>query len=459
MEMKNKTILIVDDELDICVTLSKILNSNGYKTITATNSSSCLNELKKNFVDLVLLDVWLEGSKKNGIELLKIIKNYNKNLPVILISGHGNIEMAVNAIKKGAFYFVEKPFKSEKLFLLIERALENAFLKKEYEVYKNAYDNQNEIIGHSKSINKIKKNINKLARTNARIFLFGEPGTGKKLIAKKIHESSSRSDKPFISINCSMLNNESFVEQFFGKDRIEDKSIGYIQKAEGGTILLNEICNMAFEVQAKLTDFLQKETYSLKGLNEKVYSNIRFISTTSKNPIEEIEEKRFRKELFYRLNVAQIKVPSISKRRDDIPILIDFFIQKIKKHNNLPEIKLTSDVYTILQTCLWPGNITQLKNFVDWLYIMYPKLINKGKNISVNLLPKDLFKKSNELYESKSNQLIMNLPIRKARKEFEKKYLVNQVNRFGGNISKTANFIGMERSALHRKIKNIGIKK
>ena len=367
--------------------------------------------------------------------------------------------MAVNAIKKGAFYFVEKPFKSEKLFLLIERALENAFLKKEYDVYKNAYDNQNEIIGHSKSINKIKKDINKLARTNARIFLFGEPGTGKKLIAKKIHESSTRCDKPFISINCSMLNNESFVEQFFGTDRIGNKSIGYIQKAEGGTILLNEICNMAFEVQAKLTDFLQKETYSLKGLNEKVYSNIRFISTTSKNPIEEIEEKRFRKELFYRLNVAQIKVPSISKRRDDIPILIDFFIQKIKKHNNLPEIKLTSDVYTILQTCLWPGNITQLKNFVDWLYIMYPKLINKGKNISVNLLPKDLFKRSDELDESKSNKLIMNLPIKKARKEFEKKYLVNQVNRFGGNISKTANFIGMERSALHRKIKNIGIKK
>ena len=256
-----------------------------------------------------------------------------------------------------------------------------------------------------------------------------------------------------------MLNNESFVEQFFGTDRIGNKSIGYIQKAEGGAILLNEICNMAFEVQAKLTDFLQKETYSLKGLNEKVYSNIRFISTTSKNPIEEIEEKRFRKELFYRLNVAQIKVPSISKRRDDIPTLIDFFIQKIKKHNNLPEIKLTSDVYTILQTCLWPGNITQLKNFVDWLYIMYPKLINKGKNISVNLLPKDLFKKSNELDETRSNQLIMNLPIRKARKEFEKKYLVNQVNRFGGNISKTANFIGMERSALHRKIKNIGVKK
>ena len=457
--MKNKTILIIDDEEDICSTLSKILTAQGYKTLTSLDATNGLNQIKKNVVDLVLLDVWLEGSKKNGIELLKIIKNFNINLPVILISGHGNIEMAVNSIKKGAFYFIEKPFKSEKLFLLIDRALENAFLKKEYEVYKNIYDEENDIIGSSKSINIIKKNINKLSLTNARVLLSGEAGTGKKLIAKKIHQSSSRSEKPFISINCSVLDNRNFDEQLFGNDSNNNKSLGYIQQAEGGTILLNEICDMPYELQSKLTDFLQKETYSIKNENEKVYSNIRFISTTNKNPNNEIEQKKLKKDLYYRLNVAHIRVPTLNNRRDDIPILIDFFIQKIKKKNNLPEIKLSKDVYTVLQTCSWPGNITQLKNFVDWLYIMYPKIINRENNITVNLLPKELFKNSNQLNESKSNKLIMNLPIKEARKEFEKKYLINQVNRFGGNISKTANFIGMERSALHRKIKNIGVKK
>ena len=457
--MKNKTILIIDDEEAICSTLSKILTAQGYKTLTSLDATNGLNQIKKNVVDLVLLDVWLEGSKKNGIELLKIIKNFNINLPVILISGHGNIEMAVNSIKKGAFYFIEKPFKSEKLFLLIDRALENAFLKKEYEVYKNIYDEENDIIGSSKSINIIKKNINKLSLTNARVLLSGEAGTGKKLIAKKIHQSSSRSEKPFISINCSVLDNRNFDEQLFGNDSNNNKSLGYIQQAEGGTILLNEICDMPYELQSKLTDFLQKETYSIKNENEKVYSNIRFISTTNKNPNNEIEQKKLKKDLYYRLNVAHIRVPTLNNRRDDIPILIDFFIQKIKKKNNLTEIKLSKDVYTVLQTCSWPGNITQLKNFVDWLYIMYPKIINRGNNITVNLLPKELFKNSNQLNESKSNKLIMNLPIKEARKEFEKKYLINQVNRFGGNISKTANFIGMERSALHRKIKNIGVKK
>ena len=291
MNMKNKTILIIDDEEAICSTLSKILTAQGYKTLTSLDATNGLNQIKKNVVDLVLLDVWLEGSKKNGIELLKIIKNFNINLPVILISGHGNIEMAVNSIKKGAFYFIEKPFKSEKLFLLIDRALEIAFLKKEYEVYKNIYDEENDMIGSSKSINIIKKNINKLSLTNARVLLSGEAGTGKKLIAKKIHQSSSRSEKPFISINCSVLDNRNFDEQLFGNDSNNNKSLGYIQQAEGGTILLNEICDMPYELQSKLTDFLQKETYSIKNENEKVYSNIRFISTTNKNPNNEIEQK------------------------------------------------------------------------------------------------------------------------------------------------------------------------
>ena len=459
--MQKKKILIVDDEEDICSTLSKILSSKDYDVSTSLNSTDALENIKKRVFDLVLLDVWLEGSKKNGIELLKIIKNYKRNLPIILISGHGNIEMAVNAIKKGAFYFIEKPFKSEKLFLLIDRALENAFLKKEYEVYKNKYDETSELIGVSKFIRNVKKTIQKLSQSNARVFLSGEPGTGKKLIAEKIHQNSNRSDKPFLSIDCAMLDTNHFNEEFFGNGKDENQSLGYIQKAEGGTILLNEICDMPYNIQSKFTDFLQKESYLVRGDKDKINSDIRFISLSNKNPIEEIEKKNLKKELFYRLNVVHVKFIPVNKRREDIPLLVDYFIKKAKKFNNLSEIKLTKDAYALLQSGLWNGNITQIKNFIDWLYIMYPKIINKGKDISVNLLPKDLFKYSNQTSQSNEidNKLMMNLPIKEARREFEKKYLINQVTRFGGNVSKTANFIGMERSALHRKIKNIGVKK
>ena len=456
-----KKILIVDDENDICVTLSKILWDQGYDVTTAKNSSAALKEIKKNIIDLVLLDVWLEGSKKNGLELLKIIKNFNENMPVILISGHGNIEMAVNAIKKGAFYFIEKPFKSEKLFLLIERALENAYFKKEYEVLKNKVDDENEeIVGVSSYTNTLRKNIKKLSRTNARILISGEIGSGKKLIASVIHNNSNRSKKTFVTIHCSMLNNKSFEKDFFGNFVKEEKTLGFIQQADGGTIFLNEICDMPYDIQGKFTNFLQKETYSPEGIADKFNANVRIISSTSKNCLSEIENKRLRKDLFYRLNVAPLKVPPIKQRRDDIPILVDYFIKRIMRQNRVKELKLSNDVISILQTVTWSGNITQIKNFVDWLYIMYPNIINKGNSITTSLLPKELFEKdSTDKITNQNNQSLMNLPIKDARKEFEKNYLLNQVNRFSGNISKVANFIGMERSALHRKIKQIGVKK
>ena len=456
-----QNILIIDDDKDICVTLSKILSSKGFETIISNNSDTAINEIKNKPVDLVLLDVWLEGSKKNGLELLKIIKNFNPNTPVILISGHANVEMAVKAIKEGAFYFIEKPFKSEKLFLIIDRALENAFLRNKYEVYKENIGNDTEFIGNTALINNLKRKIKQISNTNARILITGESGTGKNFVAKLIHNLSSRSSKPFITINCALLNDKNFDKSFFGDFNEENNTLGYIQKAGQGTIYLKEICDLEYHIQGKITNFLQKESYSLNfpsGEKDSFSTNIRFISSSSKNLNEEVEKKRLRKDLLYRLNVATLQIPSIKKRREDIPLIINHFIEQKEKMSQ-KKIKLSEDIYPILQTIDWPGNVTQIKNFVEWLYILVKSSNKKIDLITSNMLPNDLLTEKKDGNKKEEKKTIMNLPIKDARKHFEKEYLINQVSRFGGNISKTANFIGMERSALHRKIKEIGIKK
>ena len=455
-----QNILIVDDDKDICSTLSKILSSKGYLSNIANNSDAAINEIKNTPIDLVLLDVWLEGSQKDGIELLKIIKKFNPNIPVILISGHANIDMAVKAIKLGAFYFIEKPFKSEKLFLIMDRALENAFLKSKYETYKENRENE-EFIGNTTIVSNLKKKIKQVSATNARVLISGDSGTGKNLIAKMIHDQSNRSSKPFITINCALLDNKNFDKTFFGNFDSTKKDLGFIQKAGQGTIYLKEICDLDHFIQGKITNFLQKETYTLDlddGQKNNFNTNIRFISSTNRNINDEIENKRLRKDLLYRLNVASIQVPSIKKRREDIPLIINNFLSK-KNDDSFKKIKLSDEVYALLQTAEWPGNVTQIRNFVDWLYIFFKSSNKKIDVISANMIPNDILKEDNLDNSEEKNKSMMNLPIKDARKNFEKQYLISQVNRFGGNISKTANFIGMERSALHRKIKEIGIKK
>ena len=431
-----QNILIIDDDKDICVTLSKILSSKGFEIIISNNSDTAINEIKNKPVDLVLLDVWLEGSKKNGLELLKIIKIFNPNTPVILISGHANVEMAVKAIKEGAFYFIEKPFKSEKLFLIIDRALENVFLRNKYEVYKENIDNDTEFVGNTASINNLKRKIKQISNTNARILITGESGTGKNFVAKLIHNLSSRSSKPFITINCALLNDKNFDKSFFGDFNEENNTLGYIQKAGQGTIYLKEICDLEYHIQGKITNFLQKESYSLNfpsGEKDSFSTNIRFISSSSKNLNEEVEKKRLRKDLLYRLNVATLQIPSIKKRREDIPLIINHFIEQKEKMSQ-KKIKLSENVYPILQNIDWPGNVTQIKNFVEWLYILVKSSNKKIDLITSNMLPNDLLTEKKDGSKKEEKKTIMNLPIKDARKNFEKEYLINQVSRFGGNI-------------------------
>jgi two-component system nitrogen regulation response regulator NtrX len=445
-------ILIVDDEADIRNLLADILEDEGHKIFQAGNAGGAISTFSHNVIDLVILDIWLEGSEFDGLGVLKKIRSLNSMTPVIMISGHGNIETAVQTIKAGAYDFIEKPFKSEKLIILIDRALSAAQLSAENKELKKNLQ-QFEFIGESRSIQAIKDEIKNIASTKSRVLITGEPGVGKEALARYIHQCSNRKDKNFIKLDSSSLNHKNFDSEMFGSQN----AMGLLEKANGGVLYIDEIGQLDAQSQAKLLKVLQDNAFMKAG--NPVTLDIRLISSSSYDLPTLIQNNEFNQSLFYRINVVPITIPPLKDRKSDISPLSNMFISFFSNNLNLPLIELSEEALTHLTLHQWPGNVRQLKNLIEWLMIMHAK---SKTTINLEDLPRDLFSgNDNDNFSEESGVIIsseiISRPLRIARDIFERDYLKAQLKRFSGNISETAKFVGMERTALHRKIKALGV--
>ena len=449
-------ILIVEDEDDIREMIAGILADEDYGVRTAATSEDALQEVKSRVPSLVVLDVWLKGSSIDGIELLDVLKGQHPNLPVIVISGHGTVETAVSAIRKGAFDYIVKPFKSEKLLVTVERALENARLRRENEELKGRAVTDDSLIGDSAPISQIRAKIDKIAPTNSRVLIFGPSGSGKELIARLIHGSSERAGGPFIAVNAASMVPQRVEQELFGVVSDDGDSIkpGLLEKAHNGTLYLDEVGDMPLETQGKLLRLLIEQKFQRVGGSENVQVDVRVITSTSRDLEQESRIGQFREDLYHRLNVMPLAVPSLRERREDIPQLVDHFIERLSTSTGLPSRSIGQDAMAALQAHDWPGNVRQLRNNVERLLILATG--NPDKPITLDTLPSEV-SVVRSAQNPKSDDRIISMPLRDAREHFERDYLEAQIERFGGNISKTASFVGMERSALHRKLKSLGV--
>jgi len=446
-------ILVVDDEADIRELISGILNDEGYDTRTAGNSDDALKEIDARRPSLLILDIWLQGSKLDGLEILEAVKKKHKDLPVIIISGHGNIETAVTAIKRGAYDFISKPFESEKLLILVERATEVDRLRRENTELKEKAGYENQLTGTSSAITLIRNTIEKVAPSGSRVLITGASGTGKEMVARLIHHQSKRANGAFIVVNAASMSPENMESELFGveEDGVVVKT-GVFEKAHGGTLFFDEVADMPQTTQAKILRILTDQTFERVGGNQRVQVDVRVVSATGRNLRQEIEAQRFREDLYHRLNVVPVQVPSLTQRREDIPLLVKQMVQGFTSATGRLPRDIDDEALSALQAHDWPGNVRQLKNTVERMLI----LSSDEEVITVSLLPPDIMADS-EIIRPNSNTEIMTLPLRDARETFEREYLNVQIQRFQGNISKTAEFVGMERSALHRKLKGLGI--
>tara|TARA_B100000470_G_scaffold108319_1_gene83614 strand:- start:723 stop:2084 length:1362 start_codon:yes stop_codon:yes gene_type:complete len=446
-------ILIIDDNSDIRFLISDLLKDDGYEVRTAANFSQALSEINKKLPDVAIIDVKLDKGDRDGIELLTVIKKLDKNLPVIIISGHANIQMAVDSLKKGAFEFVQKPFDKNRLLNFVTRAVENINLKRENQKLNTQLFYSYDLIGESEEIKKIKNLIDKVAKTDSRVFIFGSAGSGKELVARKLHKISQRSNKPFVIVNGALLEPERYELELFGSEN-SDGTINYgsFEKAQGGTLLIDEISEIPFETQAKILRVIIDQKFKrINGISE-IKVNLRIISTTSKNIREEIEKGNFREDLYHRLNVVPVNIPPLSERTEDIPYLIKYFSEKISEINKSNKVEINPE-NQLLYSYSWPGNVRELRNLVERISI----LSLSGNISNTNKIINDsLSETQNENVQTINEST--SVPLKKAREIFEKNYLISQLKKNNGNISKTADFIGMERSALHRKLKILGIK-
>ncbi|MDB4196820.1 sigma-54 dependent transcriptional regulator [Ascidiaceihabitans sp.] len=446
-------ILIVDDERDIRELISEILKDEGFTTRLAGNSDSAIAAIDAEPPALMILDIWLKDSRMDGIDILKTVKKENPDVPVVIISGHGNIEIAVAAIKQGAYDFIEKPFNIDQLLVVIRRAMETSRLRRENQTLKRQDGIQSEMIGASASFRTLISQLDKVTKSNGRVMLSGPAGSGKELAARYIHANSNRASAPFVTVNCVGVTPDQMEEMLFGREGIgRGVELGFLEQANGGVIYFDEVADMPLGTQTKILRVLVDQQFLRVGGSEKVRVDLRVISSTNRNLEVEIEAERFRQELFHRLNVVPISVPSLEDRREDIPLLAEYFIKECNTNQGLALRVLSDDASALMQTMVWPGNVRQLKNLIERVLI----LSDGSGPVEARELPGEE-ESSNEEGRVVLSGVLATLPLREAREAFEREYLLTQINRFGGNISRTANFVGMERSALHRKLKSLGV--
>jgi len=453
-------ILIVDDEPDIRALIDGVLADEGYEVRQAANSDQALAAFRQKRPNLVVLDIWLQNSRLDGLGILDALHREEPRVPVVMISGHGTIETAVQAIQQGAYDFIEKPFKSDRLLLIVARALEAARLKRENSELKLRGGTETELVGSSSLVTGIRNAIEKVAPTGSRVLLTGPAGSGKEVAARAIHARSRRADEPFVALNCATLNPARFEEEIFGVEGGADpvaqpRRQGALERAHGGTLLLDEVADMPLETQGKIVRALQEQGFERIGGATRVKVDVRVTATTNRDLSAEIAAGRFREDLYYRLAVVPIRMPALRERREDVPALARHFMAKSAENSGVPAREISEDAMAAMQAYEWPGNVRQLRNLVDWLLIMAPG--GPSDPIRPEMLPPEVGSSAPAMLKLDRSSEIMTLPLRDARELFERQYLEAQLLRFGGNISRTANFVGMERSALHRKLKFLGV--
>jgi two-component system nitrogen regulation response regulator NtrX len=447
----NEEILIVDDNADIRNIINELILDAGYKTRLAANYNQALGEIDKKLPDVAILDVKLDKGDNDGIELLSHIKSKNKDIPVIIISGHANIEMAVKSLQHGAFEFIEKPFDQERLLNFIKRAVENFNLKIQNKEYESKLFSSYELIGNSKNIININEQIKKISITESRVLIRGPSGSGKELIARKIHKASSRNKNPFVILNGALLDFNKYELELFGEEK-ENGTISYgaLEKANKGTLLIDQVSEIPLDIQSKILRVLTDQKFKRVNGNNDVTVDVRLICSSSKDLKKEIEIGNFREDLFHRINVFEINIEPLNQRIADIPLLIKYFSKKISENYKIKKLEIDENNTYILNHN-WHGNVRELRNLIERIAILQPESKDKVSSIIKESL-------KNTSYDDQMTEKSLSIPLKEAREKFEKEYLTVQLKKFNGNISKTANFVGMERSALHRKLKGLGIK-
>jgi two-component system nitrogen regulation response regulator NtrX len=450
-----KEILVIDDNPDIRFLICNILKEQNYKVRSAANYDQAVLEINKRLPDLAIIDIKLDKPDKDGIDLLKLVSKKSKFIPVIMISGHATVQIAVEAIRLGAYEFIEKPFSKEKILNYVNRGLESAYLKKEKDIIENKLFHSFELIGKSPSLLRVKKVIDKLSTSESRVLISGPTGSGKELVARKIHKNSSRSKEPFVIINAALLKEKTYEKELFGEEFDDGNiSFGALERANKGTLLIDEVSEIPYETQANVLRVLIDQKFKRVNGSKDINVNIRLVSSSSKDLNELVKQNKFREDLYHRLNVMPIELSSLSQRTEDIPLLIDYFKNKLSEINGVqkPDIDIKNDS---LYTYGWPGNVRELRNLVERITI----LSSNDSKQKINKLINDILNPSSKIDEEKNIlEQSFQSPLKEAREHFEKEYLNTQLKKHHGNISKTADFIGMERSALHRKLKSLGIK-